>query len=392
MIWRPVVICPDAALREQLRDALAQMHGVEFTDFPAGHGALEAARKHRCNVCIVEGESQPEKAAAAVQEFAAASIPVLVVQAREDGAAILRALRMGASDFLIPPFSAASVAAALDRLAERTVVAEPGDASRIWALVPGKGSCGSTTLAVNLAFHLASAAAGKVLLADLDLLTGSVGFHLNLKATFTALDALGEWSQMDDDMWTRLVVQERGVDILLAPEEPHRAEPDARRMEALADLWRKRYRATLLDCAIPSSGVTMHAARVADLVLVVTTNDIAALHATRRTLAFLERACVPPERLQVIVSRYVPRVGLDRATIEKALRRPVYAVLPNDFAGVQQRLLEGDVMKENTDFGRAVRDLARRMVAVEKKPAQRAGAGIGKIFRNFLKPSSPRPI
>jgi pilus assembly protein CpaE len=392
MIWRPVVICPDTALREQLRAALAEMQGVEFTDFPGGHGVLEAARKHRCNVCIVESESLPEKAIAVIQEFAGSSIPVLVVQSKEDGAAILRALRMGASDFLIPPFSAEYVVAALERLAERTVLAEPQDASRIWALVPGKGSCGSTTLAVNLAFRLATATSGKVLLADLDLLTGSVGFHLNLKATFTALDALGDWSQMDDDMWTRLVVAERGVDVLLAPEEPHRAEPDARRMEALADLWRKRYRATLLDCAVPSSGVTMHAARVADLVLVVTTNEIAALHATRRTLAFLERACVPPERLQVVVSRYVPRVGLDRPTIEKALRRPVYAVLPNDFAGVQQRLLDGDLMKENTEFGRAVRDLAQRMAGVEKKPAKRAGPGFTKILQNLLKPSTARPI
>jgi pilus assembly protein CpaE len=370
-----------------LHAALAEMQGVEFTTYPAEQSALEAARKHRCNVCIVDSESQPEKAFAAIEQFTGASIPVMAVLAREDGAAILRALRTGASDFLIPPFSQSSVEAALGRLAERAVAVEPTESSRIWALVPGKGSCGATTLAVNLAFRLASVAGGRVLLADLDLLTGSIGFHLNLKAAFTAVDALGEWAQMDEDMWSRLVVAERGVDVLLAPEEPTRVEPDARRMEMLAELWRKRYRAAVLDCALPSSTVTLAAARVADHVLVIATNEIAALHATRRTLLFLERNGVAAERLHVVVSRYVPRVGLDRATIEKALRRPVYGVLPNDFAGVQQRLLEGDLMKEQSEFGRAVAEMARRMTGADQKAARKSGPGLSTFFQNLLKRS-----
>jgi pilus assembly protein CpaE len=392
MNWRPLVICPDTALRQQLRGAMADMQGAEFTDYPTLLMALEASKKHRCNVCLVEAESQPERALSAIKDFVSVSLPVVVVLSQEDGPAILRALRAGASDFLAPPFDAASVEAAFERLAERTAAPEAQNTSRIWAVMPGKGSCGSTTLAVNLAFRLAAVGMGRVLLADLDLLTGSVDFHLNLKATFTAVDALGEWAQMDEEMWSRLVVAQRGVDVLLAPEEPHLAAPDARRMQALAELWRKRYRATLLDCALPSSPVSMAAARVADQTLVVTTNEIASLHATRRTLHFLERNGVAPERVQVVVSRYLPRVGLDRTTLEKALRKPIYAVLPNDFVGVQQRLLEGDLMKEQSEFGRSVSALARRMAGVERKGPKSSESGVAKIFGKFLKRPEPRSI
>lgn len=392
MIWRPLVICPNVMLRDQLRDALVHMLGAEFTDYPEVPAAVEAARRHRCNVCLVESESQPEKALEAIREFAAFSLPVIVVQSREDGASMLRSLRVGASDFLIAPVSAGAVEAALARLAERVVPPDGQNASRIWAVVPGKGSCGATTLAVNLAFRLASELRGPVLLADLDLLTGSVGFHLNLKATFTAVDALGEWAQMDDDLWNRVVTSRGKVDVLLAPEEPQRVEANPRRMQALAELWRKRYRATLLDCALPSSEVTLCAARVADQVLVMTTNEIAALHATRRTLQYLERNGIAPDRMEVVVSRYLPRVGLDQATIEKALWRPVYALLPNDFAGVQQRLLEGDLVKEQSEFGAAVSALARRMTGEGRKPGKPPSKGIAKILRSLLKPSPPPPI
>ena len=50
--------------------------------------------------------------------------------------------------------------------------------------MPAKGAAGATTIACNLAYQCKRLGASKILLADLDPLTGTVSFVLKLKSTY----------------------------------------------------------------------------------------------------------------------------------------------------------------------------------------------------------------
>src|SRR6266545_1205286 len=189
MLWKPLVICPDEALHQALLTGLAEWQGVGLRQYPAPGGVVELAARHQANVCFLDGVSHPDTANELIEPLAAAGVPVVLLFHREDGAAILRGLRLGATEFLIPPFGASETAALLGRLAGRTVGPAPSSAHRLYVCIPGKGSCGCTTLLVHLSVVLAARARGRVLLADFDLLTGSVAFHFNLKPVFSVADA-----------------------------------------------------------------------------------------------------------------------------------------------------------------------------------------------------------
>ena len=86
-----------------------------------------------------------------------------------------------------------------------------------------------------------------------------------------------------------------------------------------------------------------------------------------------------------MVSRFEPRVGLDRETIAKALQVPVAALLPNDFTGLQQCLLEGELAPPHSPFGKAVAALARGFAEVSLPAAPvPSGGSLHKILHHLL--------
>ena len=56
--------------------------------------------------------------------------------------------------------------------------------------MPGKGACGASTIAANLAYHIQRLSKTRLLLADMDPMTGTTSFLLNLKSTYSFIDAL----------------------------------------------------------------------------------------------------------------------------------------------------------------------------------------------------------
>ena len=133
---------------------------------------------------------------------------------------ILRCLRAGALDFLIQPFTADQLDAALAKVARMQPSGEGAgkEPAKIFAVMPAKGACGATTIACNLAFQWKRLGAKKILLADLDPLTGTLSFLLKIKSIYSFLDALQRSHELDVDLWNAMVTPVNGVDVLLAPE------------------------------------------------------------------------------------------------------------------------------------------------------------------------------
>ena len=156
----------------------------------------------------------------------------------------------------------------------------------------------------------------KVLLADLDPLTGTIAFLLKISSEHSFVQALANSSRMDDDLWKGLVVSIRNLDVLLSPESPTDIVQDEQDLAALLQYWRQMYTFVLLDVATPYSDWGLALARLCDSLMVVTTNELPAVLATQNALAFLERNGVQRAKVKLIVNRYNTDVGLDQKAIE----------------------------------------------------------------------------
>jgi pilus assembly protein CpaE len=361
-VWNPLVVSPDGTLARAIQTACRELGMGEIAvaaEYPQlGEIASVVARRHT-NLVFIDLTSNQEHALLLVAE-ASATVPVVALNRVKDADLILRCVRRGACEFL-SDISAASVRAVFDRLGrDRSSQAHRRDGI-VYMVLPAKPGCGASTIAVHLALELRSGGQRKVLLVDADALTASVGFILKLKSEYHLEHVLRDWSRMEDDLWSRLVVAYSGMDVLLAPEDPAtRLEIGAALADEMLAWWKQRYDAVVLDLpdvrSASDSGLLAHA----DRTLLITTNELAALHAARRAIEFL---ALPADRNRrhLIVNRYAPALGLKKEDLKAALPAELFAVLSNDHAAVQEALLDGKPVAPGSHFRASVEALCRQL-------------------------------
>ena len=123
---------------------------------------------------------------------------------------------------------------------------------------------------------------------------------------------------------------------------------------------RETYGAIILDTSSPYGEWGEQVARLCDELILVTTNELPALHSTQRAIAHLERKEIDRSKIRVVVNRYNPDLGLDREAIETALNVDVFQLLPSDADSLQKALLEGKAVASNTTLGKEFTSMAHR--------------------------------
>jgi len=371
--WKPLVVCPNAPMGLRIRSALSDQGFADvrfISQYPLAGEIAAIVLRDGCNLCFLDVASNPEHALLLVSE-AAAKVPVVALNSSNDADVILRCLRQGAGEFVADP-TTEQVRGVLERLARLHPPATPAKSAKVYCELPGKPGCGASTVAAYLSVEIKRSGVPKVLLVDADFVTSSIAFFFKLKSDFHLGDAVRDWSRMDDDLWGRLTVPYQGVDVLLAPQNPATiVDIDQQAAEELLSFWRRHYDAIVLDLAganAPGFGF----AALSDDVLLVTTNELAALHATRRAMECLEKISVDKARLKLLVTRYTPSTGLKREDVQTALKLDPWALLSNDYEGVQAALLEGKPVAPGSYFGRSIHALSERLLGKEEAPKKKS--------------------
>ena len=372
--WKPLLVCPHIDLSNRIRLAFSELGVTEvrhLAEYPRMGSIAGVVAEGECNVCLLDVASNPDHALLLIGE-ASAVTPVVALYTRNDADLILRCLRRGACEFLGDP-TAEQLRGVLERLGRLHAPAEPTRSSRVYCVIPGKPGCGASTVAVHLAIELKHKGAAHVLLVDSDVLDGAIGFLLKLKPDFHLGDAVRDRKRMDADLWGRLAVACHGIDVLLAPENPASpVEIDCQAALELLAFWRGRYEAIVVDTA-GARPAAVEFARLADEILLVSTNELVALHATRRSIEYLEQNGIDRRRLRLVMNRYTPATGLKRGEIETALKLAPYALLSNEYELVQRGVLEGRPLPSVSRFGRGIAGLAASLIGkppeAKKRPA-----------------------
>ncbi len=359
--WKPLIVCPDPQMAQRILVAvreLAPTAAAPLSEYPRLGSIATLARQNGCDICFLDVATNSERAQVLISELAP-DVPVVALHHYADADLILRCLRRGACEFLTDP-SADALRGLFERLGRARAPAARRTAGEIYCVAPGKAGCGASTVAAHLAISLA-ADGGKVLLMDGDALNGSIAFLLKLKPEFHLGDVLRDWKRMDDDLWGRLTVSAHGVDILCAPESAAAGAVIQRENAVqLGVFWRERYDAVVIDMADARAAADSGFAGHADAALLVSTNELAALQATRRAIEYFERS-VEKSRLRLVINRYTPATGLKHSDVQKALGVEPYAILANDYDELQAALLEGLPARMGSRFAVSVAALCRQL-------------------------------
>ena len=389
--WQVIVISPSrknvAELLPLISNEMADASLVELGGYPSTKNISDLPMNSSANLCFLDVPSDRQQALTTIAALVGlkANLQIVVLVEEADPNLILQCLRHGAQEFLTRPFTQEQLQQVLEKLS-RQHPSMSSERGRVTAVIPAKGACGATTLAANLAAHHKKISGGRVLLADLDPLTGTISFLLKLKSTYSFMDALQHSASLDADLWKGLVTHSQGVDVLLPPDNPVDSIHGLQSALPVIEFARRLYEHVITDVGSIYGDWTVSIAKAADEVLIVSTNELPALQATSRGLQYLEGAGVQKHKLKLVINRFNKEAGLTKEMIEMALRTDVYHLMPSDYETVQRALLDGKVIPTSTPFGKSALALSQNLLGKtgKEQDALTKKSATGGVFSNSL--------
>ncbi len=337
----------DQEYAAQVRALLSQIPG--FTcDLEVSEGllpGLDRLAKVEFDAVLVDA-SLPESHgldAVAALCMHAPGVPLIILSGMDDQAMALRAVHIGAQDYLVKSrldgeelHRSIRCAVIRQRIrADATAGDGNSPAGRVIGCIGAKGGVGTTTIACHAALELKRLSGQRVLLADLDMAGASVGFQTRVESTYSMLDAAGDLLRLDASFWDKVVgdgPEEMEVLPLAGPVcsgEALRAD----RIRYVIRFLRTVYPWVVLDLGRLSPFSADLLSDLSDLLL-TTTFEMAAVRDCRRVVNRLAGLGFESRQVTLVVNQ-VPKLDCAAAReISKVLGIPHAVIVPQGSAGL----------------------------------------------------------
>ena len=292
---------------------------------------------------------------------------VVILSVQGDQNYMRRAMMAGARDYLTKPPSIDELAAAVNRAgvmaqeareksarafppvldSSGTISAAPVLQSAIIVVYSGKGGCGSTTVATNLALALESnmhTKDEKVLLIDGSMQFGDVTVFLNEQAKNSIADLAPRVEDLDTEVLEDVILKHSAssLHVLAAPQRPEQADAvNAEQFGKLLKFLRKVYRFIIIDTSSYLTEVVQAALDEANLILLLTTQSIPSIKNANHFLNLADASGIPRNRIMFTLNKYDKRIAISPERIGESLRQEILALIPLDDKTVDNAINQG---------------------------------------------------
>ena len=363
---RLLIVDPERDTLSALEQLLAFESSIQIVGTATSlHDALFAAEQKMPAVALVaageQGADGLQISLAILERVPATRVLLVIPKALASADYLQRALLSGAREFIIRPFESTELIDGIRRTAgagagsTASVLAlsaangnRPGSSPALAAIAPppsppsrnGKviavysanGGTGRTTLAVNLAVAMRSAGAERVALMDASLRYGDVGVYMNLRSQRTITEVCSPSGKVDLAILPDvLATHHSGVKVMLAPASPEYADaltPHA--VEQVLDALRDQFDYVLVDTFSSLDETVLTILDHADVILLVTTNEVHVVKNIRLFLEVAELLKYPGEKMSLVLNRHHAKGGVTPKEIESAIGQPIFAVIDRD--------------------------------------------------------------
>jgi pilus assembly protein CpaE len=393
---RVAIMDPSDASRDHLRTLLLGMEQVWLEAECARYEFFfDVIRQSALDVAIISLDADQNKAMQLIAQLSAEApeLALLAVSGKNDGQAILQALRCGAREFLTAPVQLEEMLTALQRLGRTRNNGESTAGSNgapkeslVIAVVGSRGGVGCTSIAVNLGATLAQSPAKSVALVDLDLALGDADVALDLIADHTLADIALNIDRLDMTFLRRsLAKHSTGLSLL-----PHPIQMEdaglirEEHLQRVISLLRASYTHLILDLSKSFSPTDVTALRMADIILLVAQLELSSLRNVVRMMLTLSNEESMAERIHVILNRVGGESDISLKKAEETIGKPVFWQIPNDPKLVADARNQGVplvALAPRSKIQQSFAGLARSLDGEGDEAAPKeAKSGWGKIF------------
>jgi pilus assembly protein CpaE len=367
------LIGPTDSRRESIVAALTSLHRAatrQFTSYP-DLDDVPRLLESGFDVIIIELDNNPEQALDLVESICSSgSVTVMVYSEQVLPEMLMRCMRAGAREFLTHPVTTNSIAEAMVRASVRRPVALQAkkQGGNLLVFAGAKGGSGVTTVATNFAVSLAQESDRSTVLIDLNLPVGDAALSLGLKPQYSTVNALTDFSRLDSNyLSTLLVKHSSGLSVLAAPDKYGPAQITEEALDRLLHVARQEFDYVVVDAGSkldPTIKALFTAAAGSKVYLVLQVGVSELRNANRLISEYFRTSGV---KVEVVLNRYTGRtLAIDEARIAKALTMPIAWKVPGDYPAAQNAQNSATpLVTEDSPISRVIKQMTKAAGGVQ---------------------------
>ncbi len=272
---------------------------------------------------------------------------------------VLQVIRAGAIEFLRRPVERDDLLAALEKVARLRRSAAPArQMGRVISVYSTKGGLGVTTIAANLAVCLAERTPGNTILVDLDTRQSDIATFLNLRPTYSVLDALESLERLDETYLRGLLLKHpSGLLVLPGPTRMERVQLGGEQVRTGLEIIRSCFATVVLDLRHDLDTGTIAALEASDTVLFLTGLDVCALRSGAAALAVFRQLGLNLQKVQVVVMREDTGEDVTLKNALDSLGVPIFWKTPSDYRALVASINRGEPVVTASPRSRIAKNL-----------------------------------
>jgi pilus assembly protein CpaE len=387
-LLRTVVVDSDPDSRVAVRRILGAMPAVAVVgEFPDVRHAIRDGAERQPDVLVLEiprsQDGPGEEWSIGVVAEAARAFPDAAILATAPSVSadfMIRVIRAGALEFLPRPVDRADLAAAIEKLTRvRRDVAPVRSTGRITSVFSTKGGLGATTLAINLAVSLAERAPDRTLLIELDTRQSDIGTFLDLRPSYSVLDAFENIERLDESFLRGILVKhDSGLWVLPGPSRMERTPLHAEHVQAGLEIMRSNFEHVVLDLRHDLDPGTIAGLEASNTILFLTSLNVSALRSGTAGLAAFRQLGIDLGKVRVVVMREGTGEDVTLKHVRETLGLPIFWKTPSEYAPVVASINSGRPVVTSAPRSKIAKNIEQLAEALAR-PAAAADSARGRV-------------
>ncbi|MBI1356067.1 MAG: hypothetical protein GC160_17130 [Acidobacteria bacterium] len=245
---------------------------------------------------------------------------------------------------------------------------------RLLCFLGAQNGNGASTLSLHIAHALATKHERRSLLLELDFHSGALACRLGIRPEPTLAELSGVRAEAAPQRWRSIVGSWRGLDILLAPASSNalsaRGLPP---IDSLLASCLQEYDDVLADLPCSINASIRKVMAKADLVFLVSTPEITALHLASRRFQRLLAAGVEESRIRLVLNRTGGEPALDDGDVQRIVGIAPSFRLPNDYQAAAAAESAAELIAPDSALGAGLAGLASTLAGKKSRSSLRRG-------------------
>ena len=279
---------------------------------------------------------------------------------------IIKALRLGAKEFLPKPVLREDLVRVLSMLASISPENEVSQ-SKIITVYSNKGGIGKTTIAVNLAAELAKVTKDKVALVDLNLQLGDISTFLNLNPPFDVNYVIRRLIDKEENILIKGFENYKDLSLYVLSDPSYIEQSESITTQQITTLFsalKKVFPYIVVDMSSNIDPISLKILDSSDWIMFTTIVNIPAIRNAQRCLNLFRSRKYPSNKVKIVINRYMENDEIKIEDIENTLGESVYWKIPNNYFTIMEAINKGVSISEvnaESNIGNSFRDFAAKV-------------------------------